>query len=227
MRAINGFGLLVLLSVFQVAGAAILKVGPQRVPLLPSQAASIAEDADIIEIDAGECLRDAAVWRARKLVIRGVGGKARLLSDGVTVEGKAIWMIKGANVTVENIEFADARVMSRNGAGKRMEGADLMIRNCLFRTNENGILTGGGIFSTLTIENSTFDLNGYGDGFSHIICVGALGQFFLRNSVIRRARIGHQVKSRATDNIIESNRIENGPDCRSSYLIDLPERAVR
>lgn len=222
MNAIIAIGLLVLLSVFQVAGAAILKVGPQRVLLMPSQAASIAQDGDIIEIDAGDYLRDAAVWRANKLVIRGVGGKARLLSDGVTVEGKAIWVIKGANVTVENIEFADARVISRNGAGIRMEGADLTIRNCLFRDNENGILTGANIFSTLTVENCTFDQNGYGDGFSHNIYVGALGQFVLRNSVIRRARIGHQVKSRAADNIIENNRIEDGPDGRSSYLIDLP-----
>jgi hypothetical protein len=167
-------------------------------------------------------LKDAAIWRANNLTIRGINGKAQLLSQGITVAKKAIWVIKGNNTTIEHIEFADAHVPDKNGAGIRLEGTNLTVRNCLFRENENGILTGANPQSTVLIENSVFDHNGHGDGYSHNIYIGNIARFTLKDSISRHARIGHQVKSRAAYNLIANNTIKDGPTGRSSYLIDLP-----
>ena len=76
--------------------ARVLKVGNGKPYSLPSQAAADAWDGDTIEIDAGLYLRDAAVWRANNLTIRGVGGRAHLEADGVSdPELKGIWVIRG------------------------------------------------------------------------------------------------------------------------------------
>ena len=210
------------LSTISTSQAATIKVGPKHAIKLPSQAATLVQAGDIVEIEAGIYPGDAAVWRADNLTLRGVNGRARLLSQGITVGGKGIWVIKGRNTTVENIEFANAKVPDRNGAGIRQEGANLTVRNCLFRENENGILSGANPESEITIESSEFDHNGQGDGRSHNIYIGAIRKFTLRNSTTQRARIGHQIKSRASINIIENNIIQDSPTGHSSYLIDLP-----
>src|SRR5215475_7381608 len=83
-----------------------LRVGPNKQHTKPSQAAAVARDGDVIELDPVVYARDAAVWQAHKLTIRGVGGRAYLKANGDNAEGKGIWVIKGDNITVENIEFS-------------------------------------------------------------------------------------------------------------------------
>src|SRR6185295_17832841 len=130
----------------------------------PSAAAEIARDGDVIEIDAGVYARDAAVWRQHRLTIRGVGGRAHLRADGAQVEGKAIWVVKGNDATIESVEFSGAKVSENNGAGIRFEGAGLTVRDCFFHDNENGILTNANQASDILVEHSEFAHNGIGDG---------------------------------------------------------------
>ncbi|MBI5329052.1 MAG: right-handed parallel beta-helix repeat-containing protein [Betaproteobacteria bacterium] len=200
----------------------VLQVGPARTLQAPSQAARVARDGDTVEIDAGEYRGDAAIWRAHGLKIRSVGGMALLRAAGASAEQKAIWVIKGNDTTVDGIGFLDARVADRNGAGIRLEGRNLTVRNSLFRDNENGILTGQNPDSEVLVEHTEFDHNGYGDGQSHNLYVGAIRRFTLRFSYSHTARVGHQVKSRAAENHILYNRIADDAGGRSSYLIDLP-----
>lgn len=214
--------LLASLALFQSAFARTLHVGPGQLYVLPSQAAKAARDGDVIEIDAGDYPADAALWKANNLTIRGVNGMAHMRSQGKTVQGKAIWVIKGNDTTVEHIGFHDAKASQKNGAGIRLEGRNLTVRNALFRDNENGILTGRGRASEVLVEDSEFDHNGHGDGQSHNLYIGKIRKFTLRNSVSRRARVGHQVKSRAAENIITDNKLADEATGRSSYLIDLP-----
>ncbi|MEW6677499.1 MAG: right-handed parallel beta-helix repeat-containing protein [Pseudomonadota bacterium] len=203
-----------------------LRVCPTCALQTPSQAAPIAKDGDTVEIEAGEYFGDAAVWRAHNLLLRGVNGKAHLYSRGVMARNKAIWLIQGNNTVVENIGFHDARVRDRNGAGIRLEGTNLVVRNCLFRHNENGLLTGVNPDSEVFIENSEFDENGHGDGKSHNAYIGKIKMLTVTDSYLHQALIGHQLKSRALENRISGNRFEDGPNGRSSYLIDLPNGGV-
>ncbi len=200
----------------------ILRVGPGQALSLPSEAARLARDGDIVEIAAGIYSADAAVWRQNNLTIRAIGGRAHLRANGAHAEGKAIWVIKGDNATIEGIEFSGAAVPHRNGAGIRLEGAGLTLRDCYFHRNENGILTRAGAESDVLIEHSEFAHNGFGDGYSHNIYIGAVRSFTLRYSHVHHAIVGHNVKSRALKNQVTYNRITDANDGSSSYAIDLP-----
>jgi hypothetical protein len=204
------------------SGGARLLVGPQHAIKSPSAAAGFARDGDIVEIEAGLYAGDAAVWKQNELTIRGVGGRPHLRADGAHAEGKAIWVIKGRNTTIENIEFSGAKVADRNGAGIRLEGAGVTIRGCHFHHNENGILAAPHADSDIVIEQSEFNHNGFGDGQSHNLYIGTVRSFTLRHSYVHHAIAGHNVKSRAWTNLIEHNRIMDERDGRSSYAIDLP-----
>jgi hypothetical protein len=160
----------------------VLRVGAKRELKRPSAATQIARDGDIIEIDAGTYDGDAAIWRQHRLTIRGVGGRAHLRANGAHAEGKAIWVIKGNDTTIEAVEFSGAKVSHRNGAGIRLEGASLTVRDCFFHDNENGILTGANPASDIVVEHSEFAHNGFGDGYSHNLYIGSVRSFTLRFS---------------------------------------------
>ncbi|HSE92305.1 MAG TPA: right-handed parallel beta-helix repeat-containing protein, partial [Methylomirabilota bacterium] len=204
----------------------VLRVGPGRELARPSHAAALARAGDTVEIDAELYEGDVVTWRADHLTLRGVGGRARLRAAGQAAEAKAIWVIRGRNTVVEDVEFSGARVPDRNGAGIRQEGADLTIRRCLFHDNENGVLLGGGPDSETVIEESEFAANGAGDGRSHNIYIVAVRRFVLRGSDVHHARTGHNVKSRARENVIVGNRIVDEATGTSSYAIDLPNGGV-
>jgi len=199
----------------------VLRVGAQRELKLPSAAAQIARDGDIVEIDAGIYKSDAAVWRQHRLTIRGLGGRAHLRANGAHAENKAIWVIKGNDTTIEGVEFSGAQVSDHNGAGIRLEGAGLTLRDCYFHDNENGILTGANPASDIVIEHSEFAHNGI-DGYTHNMYIGHVRSFTLRFSYVHHANVGHNVKSRALSNYINYNRIMDEKDGTSSYDIDLP-----
>lgn len=199
----------------------VLRVGPGMSYLTPSVAARVAKDGDVIEVIAGTYPGDVASWPQNNLTIRGIYGRARILANGNSAEGKGIWVIKGNNVTVENIEFTGASVSDHNGAGIRFEGANLIIRGCYFHDNENGILTGENPGSSILIENSEFADNGIGDGYTHNIYVGEINALTVQFCYIHGAKSGHNVKSRARVNRILYNRIMDERKGTSSYAIDV------
>ncbi len=206
---------------YSQASGRTLQVGPTRKLKTPSQAAAAAKNGDTIEIDAGLYSGDVATWTRNDLTIRGVGGRAHLDAHGRNAQGKGIWVIQGANTTIENVEFSGAKVPDQNGAGIRQEGPGLTLRNCYFHDNENGILTGANLSSDIVIENSEFARNGFGDGQTHNIYIGTVRSFTLRYSYSHLAKIGHLVKSRAQTNYILYNRLTDETGT-ASYEIDLP-----
>ena len=200
----------------------VIHVGPAHEYKTPSQAANVAGDGAVVEIDAGVYEGDVCVWRQNDLTLRGVGGYAHLKANGASAKKKAIWVIQGRNVTVERIEFSGCRVPDKNGAGIRIEGPGLAIRNCYFHDNEDGILGSGGGESNILIEFTEFARNGHGDGYSHNIYIGHARSLTIRHCYSHHARIGHNLKSRAHNNYILYNRIMDAGDGASSYAIDLP-----
>ena len=214
-----------MVQAFAAGAPEVLRVGWGKQFLLPSIAAEFAKDGDTIEIDAGVYAKDAATWKQNNLVIRAVGGRAHLKAADANAEGKAIWVIKGNNVTIENIEFSGAAVSDGNGAGIRIEGAGLIVRNCYFHDNQNGIM-GGNKDGEILIEYSEFARNGTGDGQTHNIYISQAKRFTLRYSYSHLARVGHNVKSRALQNDILYNRIMDETLGTSSYAIDLPNGGV-
>jgi hypothetical protein len=198
-------------------------VGPGKAYAKPCQAFAAAQDGDQIEIDAsGRYDGDVCAIGRSRLTIRGVNGRAHIDAAGKNAGGKGIWVIQGSDTTVEDIELSGCAVPDKNGAGIRQEGRNLTVRRSFFHDNENGILTGAGADSAIVIEDSEFARNGAGDGQSHNMYIGEVGQFTLRGSYSHHGKVGHLVKSRALRNTIEYNRLTDETG-NASYELDLPQ----
>ncbi len=181
-----------------------------------------SQPGDVIEIADGVYGGDVAVIRTDDLVICGVGHAAQVVAAGRNVEGKGIWVVKGNRVRIENVMFSGATVPDKNGAGIRAEGNDLTVRHVRFVDNENGILAGALPEGKITVEHSEFIHGGAGDGLSHNIYIGKIKRFTARFNLFRDANVGHNVKSRAQETVLEYNRVMDGGKGNASYQVDLP-----
>lgn len=188
-----------------------------------AEAARLAGDGDEVDIEAGDYVRDVAVWPQKRLTLRGVHGRVRLIADGAAAEGKAIWVLRDGDFRVENIEFIGARVAAKNGAGIRFEKGHLTVRNCLFRDNEMGILTNNDPTSELDVAGSEFGPNGYHDGrFHHNLYVGLIARVRVTGSYFHHALDGHLLKSRARESYILYNRLTDETGGQASYELEFP-----
>lgn len=206
------------------AGSATLGVGPGQRFARIADALHEARDGDTVAIASGDYRGDVAVLLHRRLRIVGIGDRApRLIADGRHAEGKAIWVLRDGDFQIENLHFEGARVPDRNGAGIRFERGRLRLRGCSFRDNQNGLLTGNHGEAELDIEDCEFsDAPVQSGSLPHLLYVGRIGRFTLRHSRFANGFEGHLVKSRARQSLIEHNRLDDGRDGRSSYVLDLP-----
>jgi hypothetical protein len=213
---------LLTLAFSAVASAATLSVGPGKAFSTPCRAFAAAANGDVIEIDAsGSYNGDVCGIYPSNLTIRGVNGRPKINANGANSMGKGTWVVSGTGTVIENVEMYGARVADQNGAAIRLDGRDLTLRGSYLHDNENGILTSNDGVSNIVIENSEFDSNGYGDGYSHNLYIGHVNSLIFRNSYSHDARVGHNLKSRANVNTITYSRFSSSTQ-QPSYEIDLP-----
>ncbi len=206
--------------------AEVWHVGPTQKYTVPSAVATLVKDGDTVWIDPAEYVGDVAVWRAHRLKLfrtptAPLESFAILRADGKAAESKAIWVIKGDDCIVFGIDFRDCRVPDRNGAGIRAEGTNLTVTRCAFRKNQDGILAGNNLNSTIRVEYSEFEQSGAGDGLSHAIYINHIKAFLFFYNYSHGTEVGHECKSRAHFNFIAYNRLSN-ENGRGSRNLDLP-----
>ncbi len=208
-------------ALFSSAGhAKTLEVGPNSALKRPSAAAVVARDGDVIEIEPGTYV-DCAVWVANGLTIVGTGAGAVIATK--PCEGKALFVVRGSDITIRNMTFTGARAPDANGAGIRAEGRNLTVQNSRFIDNENGILAGSMPGSTIRILDSLFSRNGSCEkACAHGIYVNRVDRLRIERSQFRETRIGHHIKSRALATELIGNDIRDGAAGTSSYLVDIP-----
>lgn len=188
-----------------------------------AQAARQAQDGDTIEVLPGTYRGDVAVLLQRKLTIRGLGQRPVFVASGRVAEGKAIWVIRNGDITIDNIEFRGARAPHRNGAGLRFEQGRLTVTRCAFFDNQNGILTGNQPDTELRIEDSEFGhAPRVADALHHLLYVGMIARFSISGSRFQDGYYAHLIKSRAKVSQITYNLIADGPQGHAAYEIDLP-----
>jgi hypothetical protein len=215
-------GVATILTVSAASGAT-RTVGPGGSYPKPCAAIAAAADGDVIEIDAaGSYAGDVCQISKNGLTLRGVKGRPKIDAAGQNSGGKATWVISGNDTTVENVEFSGAAVSDANGAGIRQEGANLTVRGCYFHDNQDGILAGDDASSQILIENTEFDHNGAGDGYSHNLYINHVGKLIFQYNYSHRAVAGHLLKSRAAETHVLYNRLTGESDGTQSYEIDVP-----
>lgn len=204
-------------------GGRVIRVGPRGEVVAASIAADLAQDGDIVEIEAGAYPGDVAVWKQKRLTIRAVGGRARMIAAGKHAEGKAIWVLRDGDFDISGIDFEGTRVPSRNGAGIRFERGRLRLSDCRFIDNENGLLTGNDEHSEIIVHGCQFSgmFTRPSTGHYHNLYVGAIGRCEVTSSYFSRAQVGHLLKTRARESVILYNRITDEEGC-ASYELEFP-----
>jgi len=219
----KAFTLILCLNLFAIVCIAkTWQVGTSRKYTKPSQVSTLVQNGDTVAIDSGLYSSDVAYWTANNLVLTGVNGMARLWSNGNVYGGKAIWEIGGNNAVVRYIEFAQAACPDNNGAGIRQEGINLTVQHCYFHDNQDGILAGDNITSNILIENTEFNHNGAGDGYSHNLYINHIHNLTFQFNYSHDAVVGHELKSRAYNNYILYNRFSDESTGTASRDLDLP-----
>ena len=172
--------------------------------------------------------RDCAVqMEGRVAFVAAEPGRA--VFDGVTCEGKAALVLRGAGARVEGLVFQNMRVPDGNGAGIRLEQSDLAIVDSLFRNSEQGILTADDPRATLSIDRSTFSRLGRCDrGLScaHSVYTGAYGRVVVTRSRFEKGSGGHYLKTRAAVVDVRDNSFDDTQGTATNYMIDLPAGAT-
>ena len=207
--------------------ARVLRVGPGQPYAVPSAAFAAAADGDTVRIDpAGDYVNDVGLIARDRLMIEADGpGRTVIRTDGRVYGRKGIWVFAAGHrgLTVRNVELAGARVADAdgaNGAGLRIEGADVTVEHCRFDDDQDGILSGG-TNGTIMIEHCQFDRCGP-NGLAHNVYIsGGADRLVFQFNDSRSARVGHLLKSRAAVNLIRYNRLDDG-DGHASYELDLP-----
>ncbi len=205
-------------------GERVLRVGPGDSFSTPAAAAAIAQPGDVIEIAPGNY--GCVVWpsSASSITIRAMNGDPVVIS-GRVCEFKALFVIKGDNVTVQGIAFSGAKSPLHNGAGIRAEGRNLTIGHAQFLDNEEGILAAPQRDGAIFIRDSYFRGNGnciMPNGCGHGLYVNQLERLVVERCTFLEQHVGHHVKSRASRTEIVESTIEDGPDGTASYLVDIP-----
>ncbi len=185
-----------------------------------------AGDGDEIQLLAGEHRGQVGVITQKHLTLRGVGGRAVLIAAGRHAQGKAILVVQGGDVRIEDIEFRGARVPDGNGAGIRFERGHLVVKGCAFFDNQMGLLTANFADAELEVQDSVFGQARDGGDLPHLLYVGKIKRLTLSGSHFSGGHYGHLVKSRARENFISYNHLVDGPLGRASYELEFPNGGV-
>ena len=172
--------------------------------------------------------RECAIQTAGRVTFVAVE-PGRAIFDGVTCEGKAALVLRGAGARVDGLVFQNMRVPDGNGAGIRLEKGDLDVVNSLFRNSEEGILSADDPEATLTIDRSTFSRLGRCDrGLScaHSVYTGIYGRVIVTHSRFEKGSGGHYLKTRAVQVDINDNSFDDTQGKATNYMIDLPSGSV-
>lgn len=223
-----GWGALRAWACLALSGAALAAetwvVGPEGSPMSLQAAVERAGDGDTIDLLAGE-YRDAhLVLENRRLTFRGVGKKP-LISGGGKPAGrhKALWLVRGGDVQIENLEFRGMRATDGEGAALRLEGGRLQVQRCDLFDNEFGIFAANDDQAQLEIRDSVVGMAPKVEGaLYHLLNVGRIAKLTVSGSRFQQGFEGHMIKSRARENLITYNFIHDGQRGGASYEIELP-----
>jgi Right handed beta helix region len=215
------------------ACAATYQVGPARtyhaVGSLPS-----LSPGDIVEIDPAT-YNEVKRWTrpgtaAQPIIVRGVGAVRPVFdATGLTVDGampnpRAVFQVEADYITLENLEFQNAR-NGDNGAGIRVtSGNNVTVTNCRITMCDMGIMCDNN--SNLVIEASEIASNGTSlyDGYSHNFYLGG-NSATVQFCYIHDSLNGQNFKTRAHYTELLYNYIADSQDGEVG-LVDAAETAA-
>lgn len=203
----------------------MLEVGEGKPFVNIAAAAAAVRDGDTVLIGPG-LYQECAIWRANGLTIAGAGMDRTIIADR-PCNGQALFVTKGAAITIRDLTLARAAVPARNGAGIRAEGDGLTLERVRIEDSENGILAAPHPTSRIVIRDSVFLRNGICTAYcAHGIYINEVALLRVERSRFLETREGHHIKSRARATEVIDSEIDDGAEGTASYAIDLPHGGV-
>ncbi len=192
-----------------------------------SAAVAAAESGDTVYVLGGVYENDHVVIR-KSLTITGDGTHPHFTSSGLIGNRKGMIVVEGDHdLEVRNLVLEGARVRDNNGAGIRFQGDNLTVDDVKFINNQMAILAGRNHDHdrehTVSVTNSFFEDNGgyFSGNIGHGVYVQHFGRLEVTDSTFTGTRVGHHIKSRAWETVVENNSLIDG-DGNSSYSVDVP-----
>ena len=215
------------------APAATYQVGPTR-PYHTVGSLPALNPGDVVEIDPAT-YHEVKRWTrpgtaAQPILVRGVGASRPLFDamgqdvDGALPHPRAVFQVEADYITVENLEFQNAR-NGNNGAGIRVtSGNNVTVRNCRITACDMGVMCDNN--RNLVIEACEIAANGTSshDGYSHNLYLGG-NSATVRFCYIHDAVHGQNFKSRAHYTELLYNYIADSQDGEVG-LVDAAETAA-
>ncbi len=216
-----------LLGAWCFAGLALAQTtwlaGPPNSGRTLADALRQAQDGDTIELLSGD-YPGGVLIEQRHLTLRGMpGAKAPVIKgDDKPGAAQALWIVRGGQVTLQNLEFRGARSSDGSGAGVRQEGGSLSVERCTFFDNEHGLLSTNDEKAELRIDASVFGAAPkVVGGLHHLLNVGRIAKLSISGSRFQQGFEGHLIKTRARENLITYNFIHDGVRGGASYEIEI------
>jgi hypothetical protein len=211
-------------EVLSTVSGSVLTVGQGMEFATLGAALRDAVNGDTIAVQAGTYTNDFGTVNANVSIVA-VGGMVNEVGTTPPPDGKGFLTVS-ANLNIQGFTFTGAETSDEYGnvTSIRDQAGNLNISYCDFHGLQDGLLVTPNNPGTgnVTIDHSTFENDGTGDGLTHDIYVGAVASFTLTNSSVSDADVGHEVKSRAAITDISHNIIADGAQGTSSYEIDVP-----
>lgn len=237
-----------------VAGTTVLTVGGSSGQYATISAAVAAADSDtnladyyVISIAPGTYTNDSPQVTRPMTIQAAVPGSAVILNASAPLANEKGIILTDAGLTVEGLTLENANIansLGGNAAGIRPEKGNqnytLTVRNTTFIHNQTGILTDVNFPLDVVLVDNVFinngNLNPPSGGTTHGIYIGANNQSLVAmGNEFCGTNVGHDIKSRASINMIENNTLYDGAadpnqsTCMlgsSSYALDLPNGGV-
>jgi hypothetical protein len=198
---------------------ATLSVGSGQTYATIAAAVDASASGDTITVQAGTYTNDF-LQIDHDLNLVAVGGWVKMIATAQPPDGKAM-ITESGTVSISGFDISGVTVPDQNGAAIRYQGGNLTLDNVFIHDNQEGLLGASDLGGSITITASEFARNGDGSGHTHGIYVGPISKFTLTGSYIHDTVVGHEIKSRALNNVITNNRIFDNAGS-ASYSIDLP-----
>ncbi len=164
----------------------------------------------------GSC---AVIGKPLRLVsLRGENGLRAHLAGGVCM-GKAPLVTTAANILIEGFEISGVAVGDGNGACVRLDPGtrNLTLRNVYCHDSQDGLL--GAIAGRLSIEDSLFVGNGFGEGQAHGMYVSGDEAVIRRSQILASKNAGHSLKLGVRKLLVEDSVIA-ALDAHNSRALD-------
>ncbi|MGK2287003.1 hypothetical protein [Pedomonas sp. V897] len=193
-----------------------MMVGPGETYVSLADAARAARPGTTVRLTPG-IYRECAVWTAHHLTIQAEPNTARV--EGPLCEGRAQFILRGNDITIDGVDFAGARGTDATAAAVRIEGRSATVRRATFRANSRGVLAVPRAGSIVRIENTSFEGGAPGPAPVQVEALG-IARLSIDAAHFLAPQGGVAVRSAARTTEITSSTIEDG-SAASRLLVEI------